>query len=38
MEKEFELIAKTIMGLEPVLTKELKKMNANEVKIGKRKV
>jgi len=38
MEKEFELIAKTFMGLEPVLAKELTQLGANEVQIGRRMV
>ena len=35
---EFELIAKTFMGLEPVLAKELTKLGANNVQIGRRMV
>ena len=35
---EFELIAKTFMGLEPVLAKELIQMGANNVKTGRRMV
>ena len=35
---EFELIAKTFMGLEPVLAKELIQMGANNVQIGRRMV
>ena len=35
---EFELIAKTFMGLEPVLAKELIQMRANNVQIGRRMV
>ena len=35
---EFELIAKTFMGLEPVLAKELTQMGANNVQIGRRMV
>jgi putative N6-adenine-specific DNA methylase len=31
MENEFELIAKTFMGLEPVLAKELTLLGANNV-------
>ena len=31
MEKEFELIAKTFMGLEPVLAKELTQLGANDI-------
>ena len=38
MEKEFELIAKTFMGLEPVLAKELTQLGANDVQIGRRMV
>ena len=38
MEQEFELIAKTFMGLEPVLAKELTQLGANNVKIGRRMV
>ena len=38
MENEFELIAKTFMGLEPVLAKELTQFGANNVKIGRRMV
>lgn len=35
---EYELIAKTFMGLEPVLAKELTQMGANNVQIGRRMV
>ena len=35
---EFELIAKTFMGLEPVLAKELTQLGANNVEIGRRMV
>ena len=35
---EFELIAKTFMGLEPVLAKELTQLGANDVQIGRRMV
>ena len=35
---EFELIARTFMGLEPVLAKELTQMGANNVQIGRRMV
>ena len=35
---EFQLIAKTFMGLEPVLAKELTAMGANNVEIGRRMV
>lgn len=38
MEQEFELIAKTFMGLEPVLAQELTEMGANNVQIGRRMV
>ena len=38
MENEFELIAKTFMGLEPVLAKELTQLGANNVQIGRRVV
>jgi putative N6-adenine-specific DNA methylase len=38
MEHEFELIAKTFMGLEPVLAKELTQLGANNVQIGRRMV
>ncbi len=38
MEQEFELIAKTFMGLEHVLAKELTEMGANDVQIGRRMV
>ncbi len=35
---EFELIAKTFMGLEPVLSQELIQLGANNVQIGRRMV
>ena len=35
---EFELIAKTFMGLEPVLAKELTQLGANNVQTGRRMV
>lgn len=35
---DFELIAKTFMGLEPVLAKELTQIGANNVQIGRRMV
>ena len=35
---EFELIAKTFMGLEPVLAEELTNLGANNVEIGRRMV
>ena len=38
MEQKFELIAKTFMGLEPVLAKELTQLGANDVQIGRRMV
>ena len=38
MEQQFELIAKTFMGLEPVLAKELTQLGANDVQIGRRMV
>ena len=38
MEQDFELIAKTFMGLEPVLAKELTQLGANNVEIGRRMV
>ena len=38
MENEFELIAKTFMGLEPVLAKELTLLGANNVQVGRRMV
>lgn len=38
MEQEFELIAKTFMGLEPVLAQELTQLGADNVQIGRRMV
>ena len=38
MAQQFELIAKTFMGLEPVLAKELAQLGANDVQIGRRMV
>lgn len=38
MEQEFELIAKTFMGLEPVLAEELTQLGANNVQAGRRMV
>lgn len=38
MEQEFELIAKTFMGLEPVLAEELTSLGANNIQIGRRVV
>lgn len=35
---EFELIAKTFMGLEPILAQELNELGAKEVQIGRRMV
>lgn len=35
---EFELIAKTFMGLEPVLAQELTQLGANNIQIGRRMV
>ena len=35
---EFELIAKTFMGLEPILAQELTQLGANNVQIGRRMV
>ncbi len=35
---EFELIAKTFMGLEPILAQELTELGANNVQIGRRMV
>ncbi|MBR1688611.1 MAG: methyltransferase [Prevotella sp.] len=37
-ESRFELIAKTFMGLEPVLAKELTQLGADDVQIGRRMV
>lgn len=36
--KEFEMIAKTFMGLEPLLARELTSLGANNVQIGRRMV
>ncbi len=36
--QEFEMIAKTFMGLEPTLAKELTQLGANDVQIGRRMV
>jgi len=36
--KEFELIAKTFMGLEPLLARELTELGASDVQIGRRMV
>jgi len=38
MEQKYELIAKTFMGLEPVLAKELTQLGANDIQIGRRMV
>jgi len=38
MEKNFEIIAKTFMGLEPVLAKELRALGAEDVQEGRRMV
>ena len=38
MEPTFDIIAKTFMGLEPVLAKELTQLGANDVQIGRRMV
>ena len=38
MEQAFELIAKTFMGLEPVLAEELTNLGANNIEIGRRMV
>lgn len=38
MEHNFEMIAKTFMGLEPVLAEELTRLGANDVMIGRRMV
>ena len=38
MEQKFEIIAKTFMGLEPVLAKELTQLGADNVEIGRRMV
>ena len=38
MEQEFELIAKTFMGLENVLAQELTQLGANNIQIGRRMV
>ncbi len=38
MNQQFDLIAKTFMGLEPVLAKELTQLGANNVEIGRRMV
>ncbi len=38
MEQTFEIVAKTFMGLEPVLAKELTQLGANDVQIGRRMV
>ena len=38
MAQQFEIIAKTFMGLEPVLAKELAQLGANDVQVGRRMV
>ena len=38
MQEQFEMIAKTFMGLEPVLAEELTNLGANDVQIGRRMV
>ena len=38
MTQQFEIIAKTFMGLEPVLAKELAQLGANDVQVGRRMV
>ena len=38
MDQQFDLIAKTFMGLEPVLAKELTQVGADNVEIGRRMV
>ena len=38
MTQQFEMIAKTFMGLEPVLAKELTQLGANNVQQGRRMV
>ena len=38
MEQTFDIIAKTFMGLEPILAKELTQLGANDVQIGRRMV
>jgi len=38
MEQEFEMIAKTFMGLEPVLAEELTRLGANNIQTGRRMV
>ena len=38
MKQKYELIAKTFMGLEPVLAKELTQLGASDVEIGRRMV
>ena len=38
MQEQFEMIAKTFMGLETVLAEELNKLGANEVQIVRRMV
>lgn len=38
MTQQFEIIAKTFMGLEPVLAKELTQLGADDVQVGRRMV
>ena len=38
MAQQFEIIAKTFMGLEPVLAKELAQLGASDIQIGRRMV
>jgi putative N6-adenine-specific DNA methylase len=38
MTQQFEIIAKTFMGLEPVLAKELTQLGASDVQVGRRMV
>ena len=38
MDDSFKLIAKTFMGLEPILAKELEQLNAKNIEIGRRMV
>ena len=38
MAQQFEIIAKTFMGLEPVLAKELTQLGASDVQVGRRMV
>ena len=38
MQEQYEMIAKTFMGLEPVLAEELTNLGANDVQVGRRMV